>query len=169
MEAGYALFETALGPCGIAWRSAKIARIRLPEANEEETRAHLLGNSDFPENAPLPGWVKKIIEKMTNHLEGKTQDFSLVPLEMDQLPDFRRKVYETALSIKPGKTATYGELAEMMGHPRAARAVGHALGKNPFPIVVPCHRVVAKGGKPGGFSAYGGLETKAKLLDAEKK
>ncbi|HEY9764922.1 MAG TPA: methylated-DNA--[protein]-cysteine S-methyltransferase [Chroococcales cyanobacterium] len=169
MEAGYVLFETAIGPCGIAWRSGKIARIQLPEANEEETKTRLLGDSDFPENAPLPGWVKEVIEKISAHLAGKTQDFSFVPLALDELPDFSRKVYEAALSIKSGKTATYGELAEMTGYPRAARAVGHALGKNPFPIVVPCHRVVAKGGKPGGFSAFGGLKTKKKLLDAEKK
>ncbi len=90
-----------------------------------------------------------------------------MPLDLDGLPPFRRKVYETAREIGPAKTATYGELADRAGKPGSARAVGQALSKNPFPIVVPCHRIVAAGNKPGGFTSWNGLETKAKLLEAE--
>lgn len=101
-------------------------------------------------------------------LRGEPRDLRDLPLELDGLPEFQRRVYEIARTIPPGSTLSYGELARRMGVPGAARAVGQALGKNPFPIVVPCHRVLAAGGKMGGFSAAGGVSTKARMLRIEK-
>src|SRR4029453_17011519 len=93
---------------------------------------------------------------------------SHVALDMEQVPAFERRVYEAARRIPAGKTLSYGEIAGQLGVPGSARAVGRALGRNPFAIVVPCHRVVAAGGKLGGFSASGGVHTKRRMLEIER-
>ena len=100
-------------------------------------------------------------------LNGMPDDLADVLIDLAGVPAFDRRVYAVARSILPGATLTYGEVALRLGEPHAARAVGQALGANPWPIVVPCHRVLAAGGKAGGFSAPGGLRTKLRLLQIE--
>ena len=100
-------------------------------------------------------------------LQGEASDLTSVELDMARVPPFDRRVYEVARTIPPGSTLTYGEIATRLGERRLAREVGQALGQNPFAIVVPCHRVVAAGGKVGGFSARGGIRTKLRMLAIE--
>jgi methylated-DNA-[protein]-cysteine S-methyltransferase len=104
---------------------------------------------------------------LQRHLGGEAQDLSQLPLDLGVLGLFQRAVYEAVRTLRPGETATYGEIAARLGKPGASRAVGQALGKNPFLVAVPCHRVLAKGGAPGGFSAPGGVVTKQRLLALE--
>lgn len=164
---GFALFDTAIGRCGIAWNARGISGVQLPEADDRATHRRLAKR--FPkahETAP-PAEVEGAIDGIVALLCGETADLSTVQLDMDGVPPFHRRVYEITRTIQPGSTLTYGEVAKRLGSPGSARAVGQALGRNPFPLIVPCHRVVAAGGKPGGFSAYGGRATKEKLLTIE--
>jgi methylated-DNA-[protein]-cysteine S-methyltransferase len=110
----------------------------------------------------------RAIDGIVALLGGEPADLTAVPLDMERLPAFQRAVYEIARTIPPGDTLTYGEIAARLGDPGTARAVGQALGSNPFPIVVPCHRVLAAGGRLGGFSAHGGTATKLRLLTLER-
>src|SRR5271165_883513 len=167
MANGFALFDTAIGRCGVAWGERGVAGVQLPEAGERETRARMLQR--FPtagETAPPPE-VQRVIGRIAALLRGEASDLSTISLDMDQVPAFHRRVYEAARAIPPGMTLSYGEIAARVGAPGAARAVGQALGRNPFPIVVPCHRVLAAGGKIGGFSAQGGVATKRRMLAIE--
>lgn len=170
----YCVFETALGPCGIAWHDTgapgvthPIAYFQLPEATAAETAMRLAQRSQGREARTPPRPVAAIIKRVQRHLNGKVEDFSDVPLALDDVPSFFRQVYEAARKIPAGQTRSYGEVAEAARRPGAARAVGQALGKNPVALIVPCHRVLAAGGRPGGFSAHGQLTTKARLLEAE--
>jgi len=168
----FTLFETALGPTGIAWNDTGIVAIQLPEATEAATRARLAAKapSGAREAAPrsAPPWVREAIERVRTHLDGRSQDLADVRLDLAHVTPFSARVYEAARRVPPGRTVSYGELARAAGSPGAARAVGRAMATNPFPIVVPCHRVLASGGKAGGFSAYGGVTTKDRLLAIEK-
>ncbi len=164
---GFVLFDTAIGRCGIAWGEHGVAGVQLPEAGEAETRARMLHR--FPaagETAPPPE-VQKAVERIVALLRGEAGDLAEVTLDMNEVPAFHRRVYDVARTIPPGKTLSYGDIAARLGAPGAARAVGQALGRNPFPIVVPCHRVLAAGGKIGGFSAQGGVVTKRRMLAIE--
>jgi methylated-DNA-[protein]-cysteine S-methyltransferase len=167
--ASFAIFETAIGACGIAWGGRGIAAVQLPEASEQKTRARLLRRfSEAREDLPPPE-VQRAIDGIVALLRGEASDLSTVALDMEDLPAFNRRVYEVARAIPPGATLSYGEIAAMLGEPpQAARDVGQALGQNPIPIIVPCHRVLAANGKPGGFSASGGVTTKLRLLTIEK-
>jgi methylated-DNA-[protein]-cysteine S-methyltransferase len=111
--------------------------------------------------------VHGVIDRIVALLRGEAVDLSDAALDTARIPDFHRRVYAIARTIPPGRTLTYGEIAERLGDPSAARDVGQALGENPFPIVVSCHRVLAANGKLGGFSAPGGAATKLKLLRIE--
>ena len=165
---GFSLFATAIGTCGIAWGPQGIVGAQLPERSEKAARARLARR--FPaarEDEPPPA-IRRIVDTIVTLIAGEPVDLSASPLDMAGVPDFHRRVYDVALSIQPGETLTYGEVAKRIGEPGAAQAVGQALGKNPFPIIVPCHRVLASGGKTGGFSADGGVETKLKLLSIER-
>jgi methylated-DNA-[protein]-cysteine S-methyltransferase len=165
---GYALFDTAIGSCAIAWGPQGIVGLRLPDENGDTTRRRLRRRfADAQELAPPPA-VQHAIDDIVALLRGEPRDLLDVALDMHEVPEFQRRVYELARRIAPGRTLTYGEVAEQLGEPGAARAVGQALGRNPFPIVVPCHRVLAAHGQAGGFSAPGGLHTKLKLLTIEK-
>jgi methylated-DNA-[protein]-cysteine S-methyltransferase len=166
-ESGCALFETTIGECAISWRGDRVTCIQLPEVTRERTLERLRSRAGTVAVASPPRWVKAATRTIARHLEGSSQDFDRIPLDLDALPPFHRKVYEAARTVGPATTVTYGELAVLAGSPRAFRAVGQALAKNRFPIVVPCHRIVGAGGKPGGFSAFGCLETKARLLEIE--
>ncbi|MGU9980825.1 methylated-DNA--[protein]-cysteine S-methyltransferase [Phreatobacter sp. HK31-P] len=165
---GHCLFETAIGAVGIAWGDRGIVAGNLPEASPEATRRRLLArHPDLPEAEP-PAIVRSVIDRIVALIAGHAVDLSDAPLDRTGLPDFHARVYDVALSIKPGETLTYGEVAKRIGEPGAAQAVGQALGKNPWPIIVPCHRVLAAGGRTGGFSANGGVDTKLKLLSIER-
>jgi methylated-DNA-[protein]-cysteine S-methyltransferase len=164
-ERGYALFDTAVGTCGVAWGPGGLTSVALPEPSRDALVGRL-GASGLTEAAPPPA-VAAAIDRMRRHLAGEPQDLGDVPLDCAGVPPFHRRVYDAVRGIEPGQTRSYGEIASLLGSPGAARAVGQAMAKNRFPIVVPCHRVLAGGGKPGGFSAAGGLDTKARLLSIE--
>jgi methylated-DNA-[protein]-cysteine S-methyltransferase len=164
---GFALFATAIGACGIAWSERGLVGVQLPEASEARTRARLRRRFPDAAEAPPPPPVQRAIEGIVALLQGEPIDLAAVALELDGVPPFDRRVYEVARTIPAGATLAYGDIAARLGAPREARAVGHALGHNPFPLVVPCHRVLATGGKVGGFSAHGGTATKLRLLSIE--
>lgn len=166
-ERGITLFDTAVGRCGLAWGPAGLTAVALPEASPGETLARLRRKGGAGEATAPPAAVQATIAAIAALLRGERRDLAEIALDMDGVPAFHRRVYELARGIPPGRTLTYGEVAARLGEPGAARAVGQALGRNPFPIVVPCHRVLAAGGRPGGFSAPGGLETKFRLLVIE--
>jgi methylated-DNA-[protein]-cysteine S-methyltransferase len=164
----FAIFETAIGACGIAWGDRGIAAVQLPEASEQKTRVRL--QRRFPEarEAPPPPDVQHAVDGITALLRGEAIDLTAIALDIEELPAFNRRVYEVARAIPPGAILSYGEIAAKLGEPpQVARDVGQALGQNPFPIIVPCHRVLAANGKPGGFSASGGVTTKLRLLTIE--
>jgi methylated-DNA-[protein]-cysteine S-methyltransferase len=164
---GFTLFETGIGCCGIAWGEHGVVGVQLPEARVAQTRARV--RQRFPgarEEQPPPD-VQRALDGIVALLRGEASDLSAVSLDMQGVPAFHRRVYEVARSIAPGSTLSYGDVASRLGEPGAARAVGQALGRNPFAIVVPCHRVLAAGGKVGGFTANGGTTTKLRLLSLE--
>ena len=167
MASGFALFDTAIGRCGVAWGERGVAGVQLPEMGERETRARMLQRFPAAGEAAPPPEVKRVIDRIAALLRGEMSDLSTIALDMDEVPAFHRRVYEAARNIPPGMTLSYGDIAARAGAPGAARAVGQALGRNPFPIVVPCHRVLAAGGKIGGFSAQGGVATKRRMLAIE--
>src|SRR5712691_10004131 len=165
----FAIFETAIGACGIAWGERGIAAVQLPEASAQKTRARLLRRFPAAREVPPTADVRRAIDGIVSLLRGEASNLSTVALDMEGLPAFNRRVYEVARAIPPGATLSYGEIAATLGEPpQAARDVGQALGENPIPIIVPCHRVLAANGKPGGFSASGGVTTKLRLLTIEK-
>jgi methylated-DNA-[protein]-cysteine S-methyltransferase len=164
---GFTLFDTAIGRCGIAWSERGIVGLQLPEAGEAEARERMLHRFPAAAEDPPPPEVRRAIDRIVALLRGKASDLSTIELDMDRVPPFHRRVYEVARSIPPGKTLSYGDIAARLDKRGAARAVGQALGQNPFPIVVPCHRVLAAGGKIGGFSAHGGTATKLRMLAIE--
>ena len=164
---GFALFDTAIGACGIAWGERGLVGVQLPEASEARTRARMRQRFPATPEAPPPLSVQRAIEGIVQLLQGESIDLAAVALDMAGVPSFDRRVYEVARTIPPGATLSYGDIAARLGAPGEARAVGQALGHNPFPLVVPCHRVLAAGGKVGGFSANGGIATKLRLLSIE--
>jgi methylated-DNA-[protein]-cysteine S-methyltransferase len=168
MTPDFTLFATKIGLCGIAWNEAGIFCTQLPEADEASSRARLLKRVPGAREAAPPANVQAVIARIVALLDsGKGDDFTDVALDMDRLPDFNRAVYAIARKIPPGATITYGDIAKQLGGVQLSRDVGQAMGKNPFPIIVPCHRVLAAGAKPGGFSARGGTATKLKILAIE--
>jgi methylated-DNA-[protein]-cysteine S-methyltransferase len=168
---GITIFETPIGACGIAWRGAKVVGVEIGDTDKTKTR-YRLGErvgEQFPEaQADVPAFVAQAIEKVRVLLDGGSPDFSQTPLALEALPDLNRQVYEIILELKAGETTTYGAIARRLGDVSLSQAVGYALGKNPFPIIVPCHRVLGSNGKVGGFSAAGGTATKLKLLNIER-
>jgi methylated-DNA-[protein]-cysteine S-methyltransferase len=164
---GFALFDTTIGRCAIAWGEHGIVGVQLPEANEGAARARMLRRfAESRESLPPPD-AGRAIEGIGALLRGEESDLTAVTLDMAAVPAFHRRVYEVTRMIAPGATLSYGDIATRLGDRGAARAVGQALGRNPFPIIVPCHRVLAAGRKVGGFSANGGIVTKLRLLAIE--
>lgn len=163
----YALFDTAIGTCGVVWNDRGICGLQLPERDTSRLRARLRRRLSDAREAKPPASVQAAIDRLVALLLGERVDLRSVTLDIDGLPDLERDVYVAAREIPPGATLTYGEVARRIGRPGAAREVGAALGRNPFAIIVPCHRVVAANGKTGGFSAVGGVATKLKLLAIE--
>jgi methylated-DNA-[protein]-cysteine S-methyltransferase len=163
----FAIFETAIGACGIVWGSRGINGVQLPMGNEDKTLSRIAQRYGDLAEAEPPAEVERAIEGIVELLAGKPNDLKDVVLDLDGVPEFHRGVYDIARDIPPGKTLTYGDIAKRLGGVELSRDVGQALGRNPCPIVVPCHRVLAAGGKPGGFSANGGVVTKLKMLAIE--
>jgi methylated-DNA-[protein]-cysteine S-methyltransferase len=163
----FALFDTPIGICGIEWGPRGINGLQLPMGSDEKTRTRIRQRrGDISEAAPNKE-VQRAIDRIVELLAGKPDDLRDIALDLDGVPDFNRGVYDIARTIPPGQTMTYGDIAKRLGGVELSRDVGQALGRNPCPIVVPCHRVLAAGQKPGGFSAKGGVSTKLKMLTIE--
>ena len=163
----FALFDTPIGICGIEWGPRGINGVQLPMGNREKTRARIRQrHGEIVENPPTAE-VQEAIDAIIELLSGRLRDLREIALDLDGVPEFNRRVYDVARAIPPGQTLTYGDIAKRLGGVELSRDVGQALGRNPCPIVVPCHRVLAAGQKPGGFSANGGVATKLKMLAIE--
>ncbi|MFD4294995.1 methylated-DNA--[protein]-cysteine S-methyltransferase [Rhodococcus sp. NPDC058505] len=163
----WSFFDTALGRCGLVWSERGIAGLQLPEPSDAATLLRL--RACFPDAAerPLGPGQRAAVDRITSLLAGGSDDLTDLDLDLTGIGDFDRRVYAVARAIGPGRTRTYGDVAAALGSPGAAQAVGQALGRNPIPVVVPCHRVLAANGAVGGFSASGGTVTKRALLAAE--
>ncbi len=163
----FTLFDTAIGACGVAWSDCGITGAWLPEASAAALRRRVSLRLPAAREAVPPAEIQRAIDGIVALLSGTPGDLSAAPLDLDGVPEFHRRVYELARQIPPGQTLTYGEIAKRLGDLSQARAVGQALGANPIPILVPCHRVLAANGRTGGFSAPGGVATKLRLLEIE--
>jgi methylated-DNA-[protein]-cysteine S-methyltransferase len=170
----YCLFDTSLGAIGIGWRDGQdsdippaVVFLQLPEATRKMTESRIARIPGVSKVTSPPPQITELIQRISKHLRGETQDFRDVPIDLDEVAPFERQVYEAAREIPAGQTKTYGEIAKALNQPHAAQAVGQALGRNPVALLIPCHRVLAAGGKFGGFSAPGGRITKTKLLVIE--
>ena len=164
---GFTLFGTAIGHCAIAWSERGIIGVQLPGSHANATRARMRRRFPRACDAPPPPDIEHAIEGIVALLRGEPRTLQSLALDMEDVLPFDRRVYEVARTILPGATLTYGEVAARLGEPDTAREVGRALGQNPFALVVPCHRVVAAAGKPGGFSVRGGVALKLRLLSIE--
>lgn len=163
----FALIDTAIGWAGLVWGDQGLVGVHLPEPSPEAARQAVLRRFADAAEGPVPDALAKAADDIRALLRGEHPDLRDAPLDLSRTPDFHARVYAIARAIPPGETLTYGEIAATLGDKLLAREVGQALGKNPWPIVVPCHRVTAAGGKLGGFSARGGVNTKLKLLAIE--
>ena len=163
----FALFDTALGRCGIAWHEAGVLAVQLPEADDAATIRQLRRRAPQARRGTPSAQAQRAIDGVVALLQGHTADLHDIELDMHGLSALQRQVYALTRRIPPGQTRTYGDIARELGDVHLARAVGQALGHNPFAPVVPCHRVLAAHGKAGGFSAHGGLRTKLALLQIE--
>ena len=163
------LFDTAIGECGVAWNARGLTGVQLPEKDRGQTELRLEVKCRSTHADDVPLWIQSVISDIQRYLAGQPVDFSAIAVDLDSVDDYRRKLYAALREIGFGCTTTYGELAKQLGATdwEGARDVGEAMGRNPVPIVIPCHRVLAAGGKLGGFSAYGGPTTKQKLLALE--
>ncbi len=164
----YALFETAIGDCAVAWNVYGIVGVQLPEGDVVSASARMARRFPGASKGEAPPEISAAIDAIVALLEGDEADLSGLQLDLSQTPAFEARVYAGARAIPRGQTRTYGQVATSVGEPGAARAVGQAMGRNPFPIIVPCHRVVAADGRLGGFSAHGGAATKIRLLEIER-
>jgi methylated-DNA-[protein]-cysteine S-methyltransferase len=165
----HAFFPTEFGTCGIAWNDTGLIGFQLPEETEALAEQHLAGKTHSkPATEPAPEWVQRIIARVQQHFAGQLQDFSETVLDWSRVSDFQQAVYLQTQAIKPGYKKSYGDIARLMAlGNEAARAVGVALATNPWPLIVPCHRVVSASDKMTGFSASGGVRTKTRLLTLE--
>jgi methylated-DNA-[protein]-cysteine S-methyltransferase len=173
-QLAYSLFDTALGAIGLVWRhdqnsnvTPAVVFLQLPEATSEITEWRMARLPGASKVTSLPPQIAGLIQRICKHLQGEVQDFRDVLIDLDDVGSFERQVYDAAREIPAGQTKTYGEIAKALNQPQAAQAVGQALGRNPVALLIPCHRVLAAGGKFGGFSAPGGRVTKTKLLVIE--
>lgn len=169
MNTRYTVFATAFGSACIAWNDTGIARFQLPSASAEAARGALLRRAPNAEEALPPPPIAEAVDAAQRYFAGEKVDFSKTVLDLTGQDDFTREIYAAARRLGYGETTTYAGLAKAIGREdwEAAREVGQAMAKNPVPLIIPCHRVLAAGGKIGGFSAPGGAETKAKMLELE--
>jgi methylated-DNA-[protein]-cysteine S-methyltransferase len=159
------LFETKLGTAGIAWSDEGITRFRLPDPNRDEAETH------FRDRTPAepPPAIAAVVDQAKRYFDGEQIDFTPIPLDLTEIDPARRSIYDALRKVAFGETVTYGELARRAGatQPQAAQDVGVAMARNPVPLIIPCHRVLAAGGKLGGFSAPGRTEAKQRMLALE--
>ena len=161
----YALIDTALGTFGLAWTERGVARVALPGADRRKTEMWISRDPavpGFPDGA-----LANLPDRIRRYAEGDKIDFSDVPLDLEHLPEFNRACYAELLKIGYGATTTYGDIARTLGDVAQSRAVGQAMGANPIPLIIPCHRVLAADGRTGGFSSPGGVTAKMKMLALE--
>jgi methylated-DNA-[protein]-cysteine S-methyltransferase len=164
----YLIFETACGYCGIAWNDAGITRFQLPSSTAAATERNLLRRIPGAVPATPPADVAQTVAAVQRYFAGEETDFSAVKLDLSGQGEFFRQIYAAARRVGWGRTTTYGTLAKELGAgPEAARDVGQAMASNPVALIIPCHRVLAAGGKLGGFSAPGGSSTKMRMLELE--
>jgi methylated-DNA-[protein]-cysteine S-methyltransferase len=164
----YSVFETAGGFCGIAWNSIGITRFQLPARNAEAAERSLLRRLPGAEPASPTAEIAEAVAAVRRYFEGEETDFSAFKLDLGEQDAFFEQIYAAARRLDWGHTTTYGALAKQLGAgPEAARDVGQAMARNPVPLIIPCHRVLAAGGKVGGFSAPGGSVAKARMLELE--
>lgn len=161
-------FDTAIGRCAIAWRDETVVRFSLPTEAAATTPLRLMGDDARRLPVPTAGPRAATLAGIRAHLEGDLDDLRWIPLDLSGVPEFHRKVYAVTRAIDPGHTLSYGKVAERCGAAGAGQAVGRALGGNPIPLIVPCHRVLAADHALHGFSAPGGIETKRRLLAIER-
>ncbi len=165
----HSVFDTAIGTCGVAWSPRGLVAVQLPARDRAATERRLIARCGSSGAASPPPAIAALIADIARYLDGERVDFSAVPVDLSGLDPFRRQLYGTMRALPWGTTTTYGALARTLGLTQweGARDVGEAMGRNPVPIVIPCHRVLAAGQKLGGFSAPGGAATKSKLLALE--
>jgi len=164
----YAIFETRSGFCGIAWSDDGITRFQLPTDNAAATERLLLRRMSAAKVAEPTPDITGVIDAVRRYFEGSEVDFSDLNLDLEGQDDLFKRIYALARRLSWGQTTTYGALAkEIDADPRLARDVGQAMAKNPIPLIIPCHRVLAAGGKVGGFSAPGGAASKVRMLELE--
>jgi methylated-DNA-[protein]-cysteine S-methyltransferase len=164
---GYTIFDTGIGRCGVAWGYSGVIGVQLPEAREIETRKRLFQLYPDARELRAPMNVEIAIEAITALLRGQATDFSDVTLDMTGIHVFNRRVYELTRAIPRGETRTYGDVAARLGAPDAVNSVAQAISKNPFMIIVPCHRVLEAGGYADKISPHGGTISKRRLLSIE--
>lgn len=165
----YHVFETAHGFGAIAWNDIGVTHFQLPSQSADTTARNLLRRvSGAAPETPTPE-ISEIIVAVHRYYDGEAIDFSDIRVDLSDLSDFSKRIYLALRHVAWGKTTTYGALAKELGINdwEGARDVGQAMGKNPVPLIIPCHRVLAAGGKIGGFSAPGGAETKLRMLELE--
>ena len=168
MTTGLALFDTAIGRCGVAWGERGLLGVQLPESSDAATRLRLRKKAPAALDVVPPENIVHACNAMTLLLRGEAIDLSFISVDLTSVPAFNRSVYDVAREIPSGETLTYGDIAMRLGDKTLSRAVGQVLGQNLFPIVIPCHRVLAANGKTGGFSANGGVATKFRMLAIER-
>jgi methylated-DNA-[protein]-cysteine S-methyltransferase len=163
----YRIFKSRIGWVGLVWSKQKLLKLELPHTSKASAKTYLLKNHQQAcISSDNPQWVNGFVDKLSKYFDGETVSFSSIPIDVSGMTEFQQKVYAGARKIGYGKVVKYGDLAKAIGSAGAFRAVGGALGKNPVPIVVPCHRIMAANGI-GGFSAPGGTTTKKVLLKLE--
>jgi len=164
---GYTTFDTSVGRCGIAWSEAGVVGVQLPEARELDTRRRLL--QQYPEAREWrpPADVQIAIDGIVALLNGKAVDLSDIPLDTYDIPDFNCRVYEAIRRIPRGETRTYADIAIHLYVSGAVNAVSNAVARNPFAILVPCHRAITAPGQTSGFAGNAGIVTKQRLLSIE--
>lgn len=164
----FAIFDSAIGHCGIAWSGRGVVVVQLPQQTEQKTRERVKRRLPEAREGKPSAIIQQAIEDIVTLLNGERRDLADVLIDDERIPPFNRRVYAIARTIPPGATMTYGQIAERLGDLALSRDVGRALGSNPTPIIMPCHRVLAAEGKTGGFSAPGGVATKLRLLNIER-
>lgn len=173
IQSVYTVFDTEVGRCGIVWRKSAsknatvVIGFQLPEATPRQVETRIMEKWKATRADSVPRRIGDIINRVKLHFKGRVQDFRDVELELDGVSSFDRRSYQVAREVVAGQTTRYGEIADRAGRTGAARAVGLAMARNPVPLIIPCHRVLAAGKKPGGFSANGGINTKARMLEIE--
>ena len=160
-----AIFDTALGPFGIGWTDRGLARVLLPGDDAAFMQKRLSVGGARPGEPSRA--ISALMDRIEDYADGERVEFSDIALDLSGVPDFHRRAYDVLVGVRWGETLTYGDLARKLGDINLSRAVGQAMGANPTPLIIPCHRVLASHGKPGGFSAPGGALSKLRMLALE--